>query len=112
MFIYNDYEDTVPYGSSGYDTYTYSTIYGLQAGIQKQFNTSFGKISPWFFANVITGSSETESNGKTTTSDIDTITNTQFGLDIYLNSIESSLNLMYQIDDDAEAISLSYSYKF
>lgn len=118
-FIYYYNEATVPYGTpTGAigDSYSYMTLYGVQAGIQHYMDTSFGQFIPWFFLTYMGGTLELEkfntTNDNTSDIDIDFDLAYQFGFDMYFKDLGATLSALYKSNDAGDIINLSYIHKF
>lgn len=95
------------------DTMTITTLlYGATGGLQYKVNLPFGSITPWFFASYIGGTSNTETTFTSSSADIEFMTTTQFGFDMYFKDIGTSLSSMYQTTEGGNLLSLSATFHF
>lgn len=105
--------------------YTYMTsdvidmtilTYGANAGVQHKVHVPFGTITPWFFASYTGGTADTKiylmGTTTQTTTDIDFVAATQFGLDMYFKNIDTSLSSMYQTTESGNLLSISATFHF
>lgn len=113
---YSSYENYVPIGSTGSDTYIDTVMYSLNAGLQYEHKVSFGAIIPWTaLTYVLGGSSDIEIIGATNsfnTVELDSFTAYQLGFDVYFDAIATSLSSMYQSSETGDLISLNMNYNF
>ncbi|MBU0721523.1 hypothetical protein KJ877_09290 [bacterium] len=104
---------TVINGTVFQDTlYINTLIYGATGGLQYKMALPFGSFTPWFFASYIGGTTTMETTATSETSDIEFLTTTQFGFDLYFKAISTSLSSMYQTTKDGDLLNLSFTFHF